>query len=179
MSDRTANLLGALVTALGDRLAGALAAEAGQHGGTPAALVQLAEHPGLTIDELRRRLGLSHSTVVRLVDRLVTRGLVTRTAHERDARAVRLTLTEPGHAAAASVAEARLDVLRAAVDHLPAKRRSDLEHIAEELLLALPTSLDDSSRTCRLCSLATCPQDRCPVEHRYREFAGDGDAMPG
>jgi DNA-binding MarR family transcriptional regulator len=166
MTDRTANLLGALVTALSDRLAGALG-----HGGTPAALVQLAEHPGLTIDELRRRLGLSHSTVVRLVDGLVTRGLVVRTAHERDARAVRLTLTADGHTAAAETATARLDVLRAAVAHLPAERRADLERVAEDLLLALPTSLDDSSRTCRLCSLAACPQDDCPVERRYREFA--------
>jgi DNA-binding MarR family transcriptional regulator len=170
MSDRAANLLGALVTALGDRMDGAVAAGAGRHGGTPAALVQLAEHPGLSIDELRRRLGLSHSTVVRLVDQLVARGLVTRAAHERDARAVRLTLTADGRVAADDVARARLDVLRAALAVLPDDRRAEVERIAETLLHALPASLDDSSRICRLCSLPACPQDVCPVERRYREF---------
>jgi DNA-binding MarR family transcriptional regulator len=170
MSDRAANLLGALVTALGDRMATAVAAEAGQHGGTPAALVQLAEHPGLTIDELRRRLALSHSTVVRLVDRLVARELVARTPHERDARAVRLTLTAEGRAAASSVAAARLGVLRAALAELPAELPGELERVAETVLLALPRSADDSSQICRLCSLPACPQDVCPVERRYREF---------
>lgn len=174
MSDRAANLLGALVTAVGDRMDAAVAASAGQHGGAPATLIQLAEHPGLTIDELRRRLGLSHSTVVRLVDRVVTRGLVTRTVHERDGRAVRLTLTADGQTAAADVVRARLDVLRTALAALSDDERAGVERFAAALLLALPASLDDSSRICRLCSLAACPQDDCPVERRYREFEGTG-----
>jgi DNA-binding MarR family transcriptional regulator len=132
--------------------------------------LSIADHPGLTVSDLRRRLGLTHSAVVRLVDRLVDRHLVTRTAHDTDARAVRLTLTQRGAAVATSVANARMAVLRAALAELPAAQRQDLEEAAQALLATLPVDADDTSRICRLCAVPVCPQDECPVEHRFRHF---------
>jgi DNA-binding MarR family transcriptional regulator len=169
-TDRVANLLGALVTALGDRMDDAVTEEAGQQGRAPAALVQLADHPGLTVSDLRRRLGLTHSAVVRLVDRLVDRHLVTRTAHDSDARAVRLTLTTRGTSVATSVATARLTVLRDVLADLDPAQRDSLEQVAQTLLATLPTNADDTSLICRLCALRACPQDECPVEQRFRHF---------
>ena len=58
--NRKMNLLGAAALALSDDINAATARAAGQAGQAPAALVELAEHPGLTVDGLRRRLNLTH-----------------------------------------------------------------------------------------------------------------------
>jgi len=115
--DRVANLLGVLALAVADQMACAMTEAAAQGGGAPAALVQIADHPGLTIEELRRRVGLSHSTVVRLLDRLAARGLVRRDRNRQDARTAGLRLTGQGQALARSVLAARRGNRR---DHHPA-----------------------------------------------------------
>ncbi len=48
------------------------------------------------VRELAERLQLRHHSVVELVDRAQAQGLVRRTAHPDDARAVRVVLTEAG-----------------------------------------------------------------------------------
>src|SRR2546427_8823017 len=67
---RSANLLGAAVTALNDELEAATASGAEHGAAFPAALVSVHWAPGLSIEQLRRILGLSHSGTVRLLDRL-------------------------------------------------------------------------------------------------------------
>src|SRR5258708_18847038 len=89
------NLLGAAVLALSDDMNIATARAAGQGGQAPAALVELAEHPGLTVDGLRRRLKLTHPAVVRLLDRLDERGLVRPRPRRASAPTTPITLTEP------------------------------------------------------------------------------------
>ncbi|MEH0935371.1 MarR family winged helix-turn-helix transcriptional regulator [Micromonospora psammae] len=168
--DRLNNLLGALVDALSRQVELATTAVAGQGGGAPAALVQLARHSDLTVDDLRRRLALTHSAVVRLLDRLAERDLVARHRSTVDARRARLSLTPAGAALAAAVLEARARVLAAAVDDLDTAESAALEALLDRLLLALPTSAEHSSQICRLCHLRDCPADRCPVEMRYQEF---------
>lgn len=85
-----ANLLGALALAVGDRLASSLK-EAVGHSQSAAALLsaldQFLEAPG--IEHLSTVLGLSQSSTVRLVDRLVADGYVRRTPGT-DARRVTL-----------------------------------------------------------------------------------------
>nr|WP_239479307.1 MarR family winged helix-turn-helix transcriptional regulator [Lichenicola cladoniae] len=63
---------------------------------TNAAVVIIGHATGLSIDELRRVLGLSYPGTVRLVDRLVAAGLSVRSKALRDRRAVALVLTEAG-----------------------------------------------------------------------------------
>jgi hypothetical protein len=96
MSDaRTTNLLGAAVTALNDELEAATASAAEHGAAFPAALVSVHWAPGLSIEQLRRILGLSHSGTVRLLDRLEREGAVERKAG-RDAHSVAVHLTAQG-----------------------------------------------------------------------------------
>jgi MarR family transcriptional repressor of emrRAB len=171
---RQVNLLGAAVLALSDDIDAAVARAAGQAGQAPAALVELAEHPGLTVDGLRRRLNLTHPAVVRLLDRLDERGLARRHRGGPDARTTSITLTEQGLAVAAAVTAARSAVLEQAMLAIPGDQQYHLEQLLEILLASWPRTLDHSSQMCRLCDLSACPADRCPVEQRYLQF-GAGD----
>ncbi|MEU4689413.1 MarR family transcriptional regulator [Actinoplanes sp. NPDC023714] len=167
---RLGNLLGALASSVSTQIDHATTVAAGQGGGAPAALVQLAQHRDLSVDDLRRRLNLTHSAVVRLLDRLADRGLISRDRSDEDGRRRRLSLTPAGEALAGVVLDARARVLAAALGPLDARERGLLEGILDRLLLALPTSADHSSQVCRLCCLRDCPADRCPVEDRYQEY---------
>lgn len=169
--NRLANLLGAAALALADEMGRAVEEAAGQGGGAPAALAQLSDHPGLTVDGLRRRINLTHPAVVRLLDRLASRGLVRRSHGTKDARTTVLTLTGEGEATAAAIRAARGAVLRRAVDGVPAGELECFEAALDHLLHALPRTKDDTIHYCRLCHLDMCPADGCPVEQRYHEFA--------
>jgi MarR family transcriptional regulator, negative regulator of the multidrug operon emrRAB len=168
--DRVENLLGVLALAVADQMAGAMTDAAAQGGGAPAALVQIADHPGLTIEDLRRRIGLSHSTVVRLLDRLAGRGLVQRDRNQQDARTAGLRLTEQGQALARSVLDARKQVTAAIITRLTPDRQRDLESLLDEMLADIPATSEHASLMCRMCCLRQCPADRCPVELRYQEL---------
>jgi MarR family transcriptional repressor of emrRAB len=170
---RLENLLGALVTAIADELAAAVAVAAGQGGQAPAALVQLGEHPGLSVEALRHRLGLTHSAVVRLVDRLAGRGLLERARSGTDGRETLLRLRPAGREAAAAVLSAREQVLREALAGLTPVQREQLGQVLEPVLAVLPyRDADHTSQVCRLCDLAACPLQHCPVEQRYLELSG-------
>lgn len=73
----------------------------------------LADTPGLSLQQLGRRLVCEAGSPSRLVDGLVRAGLVTREPDEADRRAVRLRLTTGGQIAADAVAarESDLDAL--------------------------------------------------------------------
>ncbi len=174
--NRTVNLLGATILALADDMSAATSQAAGQSGQAPAALVELAEHPGLTVDGLRRRLKLTHPAVVRLLDRLDERGLIRRHRGNADARTTSVSLTEPGQAAAAEVTAARRAVLDQALGALSRDQQDDLERLLGTVLAAWPRNLDHSCQMCRLCDLSACPADRCPVEQRYQEFEVEASA---
>jgi DNA-binding MarR family transcriptional regulator len=168
---RLENLLGALASSLSTQIDHATTIVAGQGGAAPAALAQLAQHRDLSVDDLRRRLNLTHSAVVRLLDRLAERALISRDRSDQDGRRRRLALTPAGEALAQAVLEVRAQVLAAALDDLDSAERDLLEGILDRLLLGLPTSIDHSSQVCRLCNLRDCPADQCPVEDRYQQFA--------
>jgi MarR family transcriptional regulator, negative regulator of the multidrug operon emrRAB len=172
------NLLGAAVLALSDDMNAAAARAAGQAGQAPAALVELAGHPGLTVDGLRRRLNLTHPAVVRLLDRLDERGLIRRRRGGADARVTAITLTEQGQAVAAQVTAARGAVLEKALLAITGDQQHHLEQVLETLLADWPTTSDHSSQICRLCDLSACPADRCPVEQRYQQFEEEDSHTP-
>src|SRR5260370_21187511 len=95
---RAMNLLGAAVRALSDDIDAAAARAAGQAGQAPAALVELAGHPGLTVDGLRRRLNLTHPGAVPLLHPLHARGLLLRRPRGADAPTTSTPLTAHGQA---------------------------------------------------------------------------------
>ncbi|MFE5914403.1 MarR family winged helix-turn-helix transcriptional regulator [Streptomyces wedmorensis] len=63
------------------------------------ALFAVRDQPGLTQQDLARTLGLGQSAVTPLVARLTTAGLVTKSTHPEQHRAVALDLTAAGAAA--------------------------------------------------------------------------------
>jgi DNA-binding MarR family transcriptional regulator len=115
MSDaRTTNLLGAAVTALNDELEAATASAAEHGAAFPAALVSVHWAPGLSIERLRRILGLSHSGTVRLLDRLEREGAVERKAG-RDGRSVAVHLTAQGRRHVRTILDRRRSVMGSAL----------------------------------------------------------------
>ena len=162
MSNRKVeNLVGALSLAIVDDLL-----REAQHNvslSAPAASITLIGHaPGLTIDQLSRTLGLSHPGAVRLVDRLVQKGLVVRNRSTSDGRAVALSLSASGEELSQSILASRQSALSRAVAALSAVEQKTLGDLVEKLLRKMVKDEDHALQVCRLCDPAIC--EECPVE---------------
>jgi MarR family transcriptional regulator, negative regulator of the multidrug operon emrRAB len=178
MSDeRLLNLIGALATALADRIAAATEHEVGESATAVAALVNVAQFPGISIEELRHSLGLSHSAAVRVVDRLTARGLVERRPGARGP-AVALRATAEGEQLATRVLDIRRAVVRDIAGDAPT---ADLDSALSAMLARLTVNPEAGDRACRLCDVGACPSDRCPVAERQRVLGAvvpDAVALP-
>ena len=163
--ERTANLLGALALTLADRVDAAVRDGTGVAGSDAAALVTLRNYAeGRPLELLRKALALSHPGVVRLADRLESRGLVERRRSDSDGRSVALHLTEAGRTAADEALTARGAAIAAALDVLDAKERRALESMLERMLCAETTDSVASLVICRMCDPDICGHpDHCPV----------------
>lgn len=166
---RTANLLGALSLAVAERLEAASRVHPGRNDSSAAALCLIATYEGCSNVELARALKLSHTATVRLVDRLEAAGLVEVRAGA-DPRANAFFLTESGEARATELLKARCVALEDMTAALSAEQAAQLDAIAETLLTALTTSLQEAAHICRLCDAITCPEDACPVHTRAMAF---------
>ena len=160
---RTANLLGAAVTAFNDELEAATASAAEHGAAFPAALVSVHWAPGLSIEQLRRILGLSHSGTVRLLDRLEREGAVERKAG-RDGRSVAVHLTAQGRRHVRIILERRRSVMGSALALLGPAEQDQLRHLVEKLLAGMTRGREHADHVCRLCDEAACPIAACPVE---------------
>jgi len=160
MTLRTANLLGALSLAVVDRIEAA-AREILDHGGeTPAALVVIGYGSGLSNDRLRRVLGRSHPGAVRLVDRLVTDGLVER-GPGRDGRQVALHLTKRGRQVRSQLLASRLSTIGPMIGSLDLSEQKALADLLHKVLARMDTSEMQRFAICRLCDDRVC--DDCPL----------------
>jgi DNA-binding MarR family transcriptional regulator len=83
-------------------------------------LQRLREEPGLRLNDLATRHRLATNTVSMLVRQLVASGLVTRTTHPDDRRAVMLELTDDGQRVLADWQTAHERRLAGALNRLPA-----------------------------------------------------------
>ena len=172
--DRTANLLGALALAIGDRTSDAVAGAAGRSDSAAAALsalLQILERP--SVDLLRRVLGLTSSGTVRLLDRLEHEGYVRR-GRGQDGRETTVLLTAAGRRAAERVSKARAQVLETALAPLSREERHELENAASKVLVGLMREPGAVRWTCRLCDTHTCGRyvGACPVGNAARERYG-------
>jgi DNA-binding MarR family transcriptional regulator len=84
------------------------------------ALANLAERGALNVRELSAETGTRATTLTGVLDRLESRGYLTRELDPTDRRSFRLPLTETGQAAAARVGLAVADLEREALAHLSA-----------------------------------------------------------
>jgi DNA-binding MarR family transcriptional regulator len=162
---RDANVLGALALVVADRTSEAIAAAAGQSETAAAALSALhhfLDRP--SIDLLRQVLGLTPSGTVRLVDRLVEAGYVTRGPGE-DGRSRSVTLTAEGRLAAERVARARADLLADALAVLSPGERATLHALLGRLLATFVRGRGATRWVCRLCDTGACgrPRGLCPA----------------
>lgn len=158
-----ANVVGALALGVSDRLSSESDA---------AALVTLLERGDLTIDWLRRIVGLSHSAAVRLVDRLAGDGLVKRQPG-RDRRSVLVRLTTRGKAAAKGLRLRRQAQLEELVAPLSQAERETLLALAEKLCAAMVAGRWQARFVCRLCDHGACVvAGGCPVD-RAASLAGE------
>jgi MarR family transcriptional repressor of emrRAB len=163
MDGRTENLLGALVTALGDAQRTASEGASGQSGATPAALTYLLQEPGAGIDRLAGPLGLTQSAATRLVDRLERDGKARREPGA-NGRKVSVFLTPEGTREAERVLELRGGLMGDAMSVLSPRERTVLTGLLERMLAHLTTDADHGQRICRMCALADCPRQSCPVD---------------
>jgi MarR family transcriptional regulator, negative regulator of the multidrug operon emrRAB len=180
---RLTNLVGAWSLAVADRLVLATTRAAGRGGQAPAALVALHEFAaGSTIDDLRKVLGISHSTAVRLIDGLVADGHVVRGRDSDDRRSVALKLTPAGRRTARRILAARQEALQSTLKGLSAQQRRSLITLAEVLTAELvDLKLDErasgngppSGWLCRLCDFGACGrrQGLCPAAQHARARA--------
>lgn len=90
------------------------------------------------LTELAEQLDVAPSTALRMVDRLVTAGLIERTVHPRNRRETHLALTAAGRRTVRSVTSRRRRDLCAVIEHIPAAQRS---HVAEAMA-AFATAAD-------------------------------------
>jgi DNA-binding MarR family transcriptional regulator len=163
MPDRTANLLAATGRLIEDAVDQRLAQVLPRTGGAPGALVTIAHYPGLSIEQLRRALGLTHPGAARLVNRLQADGLLRR--EKLDARTVRLHLTRRGASTLQRLDRARLEAVNELLAPLSAAQQRELEPILAAMLEAQTRDEGDLRRICRLCSFEACESRgrSCPV----------------
>ncbi len=160
MINQTSNLLGVVGLAVADRISKS-AREILRHAGeTPAALVVIGYDLGPTNDQLRRVLGLSHSGTVRLVDRLVEDGLVSRRKGS-DKREIALYATKRGKALREQILKDRLAAIRPLLEPLTPVEQETLTVLLHKVLSSLETTDLERRTLCRLCDNRVC--SNCPI----------------
>ncbi|MEZ5085961.1 MAG: MarR family transcriptional regulator [Tessaracoccus sp.] len=104
----------------------------------------IAAHPGVGTSGIAEGLHLKANTVSGIVSRLVSKGYVSRSPHERDRRAARLTLTKEAQRDRSGHWEARADRVEAGLRHL-----SDAERAAIREALPALEALGNAMRRVR------------------------------
>lgn len=127
-----------------------------------AALVLLANRPGSSVDWLSRGLGFTQSGAVRLVDRLVTLGLLRRERHA-GRKEVSLHVTADGEARLHLGLEARAAAVRTLLEPLSAGEQRQLGVLAGKVLAECARRRDEADVACRLCDWEAC-KPVCPVD---------------
>jgi DNA-binding MarR family transcriptional regulator len=159
----SANVLAAASQLVVDAVAERLQDSLPRSVSAPAALMTIDHHRGLSIEQLRVALGLTHSGAVRLIDRLEADDLVRR--RKRGGRKVELFLTRHGRRVLERIEGARLAAAADLLATLSDEQRRQLDWILSDLLAARTRDEQDLRRICRLCSFGACQNDRqtCPV----------------
>jgi DNA-binding MarR family transcriptional regulator len=192
---RTINLVGAFALAAADRIqVSAGAAVARPSTDTAALLLMTTTLEGSTQDALARALGLTQSGATRLVDRLVSQGLIRRDPGP-NRRTVALSTTRAGRVAAIAGLQAREQACADLLDPLTVAERRTLSRLLDKVLRPLPATLPGAHRICRLCDPEACGHEhgRCPVTQgldaaraqpvrpteAHRGTSASGTARPG
>ncbi|WP_028937171.1 MarR family transcriptional regulator [Pseudonocardia spinosispora] len=159
---RTTNLLGAAALGVTELMMARVRATSGVSASGAAALVVLADAPGLSVTELGRRIGLSQSAAARMVDSLRDAQLVDR--QPGGGREVALHLRADGRRVVDRILTARAGALTELVEELADDERAALDVALEALLTRLYRKVGSTDLLCRLCDRETCISGaECPV----------------
>ncbi|MFG2599236.1 MarR family winged helix-turn-helix transcriptional regulator [Streptomyces sp. NPDC048462] len=156
VTERLANVVGATALGLVDRIWQAIAEESVPNGESAAALSVIDHAAGLSIDQLRHVLALSHPATGRLVARLVTEGLVTHAQAACDRRVAVLHLTPEGKRSLSGFRQRRAEVVAQVLGAVATEDLPALQRAMDAMAGALPHNAPSALRVCRLCD-----QDRC------------------
>jgi DNA-binding MarR family transcriptional regulator len=96
-----------------------------------------------SMNELSRNLGLANSTMTRMVENLVARGLVSRTEDDQDRRVVRVALTNEGRKLQGSLKEARREIQRLILSEIKPEERATVLEVLENLNTAIEKAMRD------------------------------------
>ena len=168
------NLLGALALMTRDKLTSNFRDLNLQSETDAAALVLLLQADGLSIGVLATHLELSHSSTVRVADRLEKRLLVRRSRQSEDARGVQLALTPQGRSLATTALASRGHALRSLLEVLTVAEHRQFGDLLKKVLVGATTSRKAADRLCRLCDETVCTRATCPVEQCAVQFGTSG-----
>lgn len=126
------------------------------------ALVLLRNRPGCNVDWLHRRLGITQSGAVRLVDRLADLGLLRREKLP-GRREVALYVTDTGQARLCRGLRARETAIRALVRPLAQDEQRQLAALIAKALAAGTRQRHEADVACRLCDWDVC-KPVCPLD---------------
>ena len=160
-----ANRVGALATAIEDRVTEAVAEATGMATTSTTALSALhhfLEAP--SVELLRQVLGLTHSGAVRLVDRLERDGYVERRAGP-DSRTISVSITPAGRRVARRASTARDRVVVGALAPLSTGEIAAVDRLLGRVLRGMKRGDGATSWICRRCHTDVCGVERgeCPL----------------
>lgn len=89
-------------------------------------LVVIDNQPGLNQNRLAEHLGVNASTAMRMINRLLTTGLVSRNENPTDRREIQLSLTRTGRKIVTTVTRRRRDEITRIINTMPPDSRNDL-----------------------------------------------------
>lgn len=115
-----------------------------QHGVTASqayTLLALPRKANLTMNALSEAMGLANSTMTRMIDNLVERGLVYRRPDDEDRRAVRVGLTDQGARLRHTLQAAQEEVFEAALEEIPKEERPVILRALEQVTNCLEKAL--------------------------------------
>jgi DNA-binding MarR family transcriptional regulator len=108
-------------------------------------LLAFPEDGCLTMNELSDTMNLSNSTMTRMVDQLVQKGLVRRKADESDRRIVLVELTDQGQATRDTLEKALQGLFGQILDGIPADERPLILHALEQVTRSVAQVLDTNN----------------------------------
>lgn len=127
-------------------------------------------HGVCSVSDIAEGLSVSYSAASQLVDRLVSRGLVTRSENKRDRRLSEIQLTEDGQELIERIRRNRVESMSRILHRMDAGSRNTLVEHLEKFIVA---AIEDAK-----CALETCTHcgkdhiSECVINELYQAATG-------
>jgi MarR family transcriptional regulator, negative regulator of the multidrug operon emrRAB len=163
-ADFIANALGTFGRGMSDKIDASVEAVTGLSKSFCYVIVQVGSEPNASIETLRKRVRMDHSSMVRNLDKLQELGLVIRKKNrDKDCRVVNINLTKAGEEKFTRILMTRRYYLQKLTASLTEAELEILSLLMGKMFQFVVDAGDDQHFVCRLCDLEVCPQQMCPV----------------